>query len=157
MVKRLPAMWETRVPSLGWEDPLENGSLLQYCSWRIAWTEKTGRLQSMGSQRVGHDWVTWLYWLMVRCLKVLSWLSAGLRIWDFLWWWWWSKWFILPVGEGGILFGCRNIVVYSLRGEPEVCENFKWPYVLREIHIPVEKRSRSKKATLFCHIPYRKL
>ena len=143
MVKRLPAMWETRVQSLGWEDPLENGSPLQYCSWRIAWTEKTGRLQSVGSQRVGHDWVTWLYWLMVRCLKVLSWLSAGLRIWD-LWWWWCSKWFILPVGEGGILFGCRNIVVCSLRGEPEVCENFKWPSVLREMHIPVEKRSRNR-------------
>ena len=55
MVKRLPAMWETRVRSLGWEDPLEkematHSSIL---AWRIPWTEELGRLQSMGSQRVG--------------------------------------------------------------------------------------------------------
>ena len=57
MVKNPPAMWETWVPSLGWEDPLKKGmathsSLL---AWRISWTEESGRQQSMGSQRVGHD------------------------------------------------------------------------------------------------------
>ena len=57
MVKRLPAMWETRVRSLGWEDLLEkematHSSIL---AWRIPGTEEPGRLQSMGSQRVGHD------------------------------------------------------------------------------------------------------
>ena len=56
MVKNLPAMWETWVRSLGWEDPLEgmatHSSIL---GWRISWTEKPGGLQSMGSQRVGHD------------------------------------------------------------------------------------------------------
>ena len=56
-VKRLPAMQETQVQSLGWEDPLEkematHSSLL---AWRIPWTEESGRLQSTGSQRVGHD------------------------------------------------------------------------------------------------------
>ena len=56
-VKQLPAMWETRVRSLGGEDPLEkemathSGTL----AWKIPWTEKPGRLQSMGSQRVGHN------------------------------------------------------------------------------------------------------
>ena len=54
MVKNLPAMQETQDPSLGREDPLEKGmathsSLL---AWRILWTEKPGRLQSVGSQRV---------------------------------------------------------------------------------------------------------
>ena len=60
MVKRLPAMHETGVWSLGWEDPLEkematHSSIL---AWKIPWTEELGRLQSMGLQRVGHDWAT---------------------------------------------------------------------------------------------------
>ena len=57
MVTNLPAIQETWVRSLGWEDPLEkematHSSIL---AWKIPWTEKPGRLQSMGSQRVGHD------------------------------------------------------------------------------------------------------
>ena len=56
-LKRLPPMRETPVRSLGWEDPLEkematHSSIL---AWRIPWTEELGRLQSTGSQRVGHD------------------------------------------------------------------------------------------------------
>ena len=57
LVKTLPAMWETWVQSLGWEDPLEkemaaHSSIL---AWRIPWMEEPGGLQSMGSQRVGHN------------------------------------------------------------------------------------------------------
>ena len=57
MVKHLPTMRETRVQSLGQEDPLEkematHSSIL---AWGIPWTEEPGRLQSMGSQRGGHD------------------------------------------------------------------------------------------------------
>ena len=57
MVKNLPAMPETQVRSLGWEDPLEEGTATHSntLAWRIAWTEEPGDLQSMGSQRVGHD------------------------------------------------------------------------------------------------------
>ena len=57
MVKCLPAMRETRVQSLGWEDPLEKEVSTHYSTlaWKIPWTEKPGRLQSMGSQRVGRD------------------------------------------------------------------------------------------------------
>ena len=56
MVKNLPAMRETQVPSLGWEDPLEKGMATHSSiAWGIPWTEETGELQSMGSQRVGHD------------------------------------------------------------------------------------------------------
>ena len=56
-VKRLCAMQETRVQSLGWEDPLEkemaaHSSIL---AWKIPWTAKPGRPLSMGPQRVGHD------------------------------------------------------------------------------------------------------
>ena len=57
MVKRLPTMQETWVQSLGQEDLLEkematHSSIL---AWKIPWTEEPGRIQSMGSQRVGHD------------------------------------------------------------------------------------------------------
>ena len=57
MVKRLPAMQETWVQSLGQEDPLEEeiATHSSVFAWRIPWTEEPGRLQSMGSQRVGHD------------------------------------------------------------------------------------------------------
>ena len=56
-VKNLPAMQETQVLSLGWEDPLEKGVATHssILAWRVPWTEEPGRLQSMGSQRVGHD------------------------------------------------------------------------------------------------------
>ena len=56
----LPAMWETQFQSLGQEDPLEkematHSSIL---AWRIPWIEEPGRLQSMGSQRIRHNWAT---------------------------------------------------------------------------------------------------
>ena len=56
MVKNLPAMQETQVRSLGWEDPLEKGMATHpsILAWRIPWTEEPGGLQSMGPQRVGH-------------------------------------------------------------------------------------------------------
>ena len=57
LVKNLPAVRETQVRSLGWEDPLEkematHSSIL---AWKISWTEEPRGLQSMGSQRVGHN------------------------------------------------------------------------------------------------------
>ena len=55
--KNLPAIWETRIQSLGQEDPLEKGMATHssILALRIPWTEKPGGLQSMGSQRVGHN------------------------------------------------------------------------------------------------------
>ena len=60
MLKYVPAMWETQVHSLGREDPLEkematHSSIL---AWRIPWMEEPSKLQSTGSQRVGHDRAT---------------------------------------------------------------------------------------------------
>ena len=57
MVKRLPTMWEIQIRSLGWEDPLEKEMATHSSTlvWKISWTEERWRLQSMGSQRVGHD------------------------------------------------------------------------------------------------------
>ena len=67
-VKRPPAMWETKVLSLGQEDPLEkematHSSIL---AWRIPGLEEPGRLQSTGLQRVGHDSVTWLDFFLFK-------------------------------------------------------------------------------------------
>jgi len=60
MVKNLPAMQESWVPSLGWEDPLEE-EMATHSSiliWRIPWTEEPGGVQPMGSQGVRHNRVT---------------------------------------------------------------------------------------------------
>ena len=88
MVKNLPAVQKTRVRSLGQENPLEKGIAIHSSNlaWRIPWTEKPGRLQSMGLQRVGHDWVNnthththtpliWCFW-DVSVVKNLS-ANAG--------------------------------------------------------------------------------
>ena len=63
MVKNPPAMQETQIWPLDWEDSLEkematHSSILD---WRIPWTEEPGELQSMGLQRVGQDWVTKIF------------------------------------------------------------------------------------------------
>ena len=56
MVKNPPAMQESQILSLGWKDPLEKEMAVHSSTiaWKIPWTEEPGRLQSMGSQRVGH-------------------------------------------------------------------------------------------------------
>ena len=61
-VKNLPALWETWVQSLGWEDPLEEGMATEgmathssILAWRIPGTEEPGGLLSLGSHRVGHN------------------------------------------------------------------------------------------------------
>ena len=77
-VKNLPAMWETWVWSLGWKDPLKKGMMTTHfniLARRIQWTEEPGRLQSMGSQRVRHDWVTFTN---TKCpgLRFVTWGEA---------------------------------------------------------------------------------
>ena len=56
-VKSLPAVQETRVRTLGWDDPLEEGMATHasILAWKISWMEEPDRLQSMGSPRFGHD------------------------------------------------------------------------------------------------------
>ena len=77
-LKRLPAMRETWVRSLGREDPLEKGMATHssILAWRIPWTEEPGRLQSMGSQRVGHDWATSLSFTFMSYIGLPRWLSV---------------------------------------------------------------------------------
>ena len=59
-VKNLPAMHEIQLWSLGWEDPLKKGMATHssILAWRIPWRKEPGGLQSMGSQKTGHDWAT---------------------------------------------------------------------------------------------------
>ena len=70
MVKHLPTMWEMQVRSLGREDPLEKemATHSSTLAWSIPWTEDPVGLQSTGSQRVGHDWVTSLHFWLQRAL-----------------------------------------------------------------------------------------
>ena len=58
-VKDLSAMQEAWLRCLGWEDPLEEGMATHssILAWKTPWTAEPGRLQSLGSQRVGHAWV----------------------------------------------------------------------------------------------------
>ena len=82
MLKRLSAMQETRVRSLGREDPLEKEMAIHSSTiaWKIPWTEELGRLQSMGSQRAGHNLATehktYLYfdWMFV------TWICRFIKI-----------------------------------------------------------------------------
>ena len=80
-LKRLPRIQETRIQSLGREDPLEK-EMATYSStlaWRIPWTEEPGGLQSVGSQRVRHDWVTSLsLWWSLAYRNI----SAFILIWS---------------------------------------------------------------------------
>ena len=67
LVKSLSAMWETWVWSLDWEDPLEEGM----ATTPIFWPGEFHGLQSMGSQRVGHDWVTFTFTFLSHCTSQL--------------------------------------------------------------------------------------
>ena len=73
-VKNLPAMWEARVWSLGQEDLLRKGHS-SVLAWRIPWTEEPGRLQSLESQRVRHDWVantTAIHWERISTTELIN-------------------------------------------------------------------------------------
>ena len=84
-LKRVPPMRETQVQSLGREDPLEKEMVIHSSTiaWKIPWTKEPGRLQSMGSQRVGYDWATSLLHFhalereMATHFSVLAWRIPG--------------------------------------------------------------------------------
>ena len=83
MIKNLPAMQETQVWFLDQEDPLEKGmanhpSIL---AWRIPSVEEPGGLQSMGLQRVGHDWATNTFTLFKICGKIQSYVGKWSETW----------------------------------------------------------------------------
>ena len=89
MVKNPPVMQETRIWSLGWKDPLEK-RLATHSSifvWRIPWTEEPGGLQSMGSQKVGHNWATntFTFRLHIHTLSILHTYTCNSHSKDLLW------------------------------------------------------------------------
>ena len=79
MVKRLSTVRETWVQSLGREDPLEKEMAIHSSTlaWKIPWTEEPGRLQSMGSQRVRHDWATSLSFPFLMSIFQCYFLSSS--------------------------------------------------------------------------------
>ena len=90
MVSYQPAVQETQVHSLGWEDPLEKGMATHtnILAWRIPWTEESDQLQSMGLQRVGCNWMTntfvrlgWASWVAERnslsMFQEMTWSHSG--------------------------------------------------------------------------------
>ena len=81
MVKNLPAMQETQVWYLGQEDPLEKGMATHtsILAWRIPRTEQPNRVQSMGSERVRHDWATTLSLSNFTHLKCMYGISLVVR------------------------------------------------------------------------------
>ena len=83
MVKSLPTMQETRVWSQGWEDLLEKemGTHSSILAWKTPWVEEPGKLQFMGSQRVGHDWATSLHLIFTFIFKQY----IECFIWDLFW------------------------------------------------------------------------
>ena len=115
MVKCLPTMQETQVQSLGREDLLEkematHSSIL---AWKIPWMVEPGRLQSMGSQRVGHDWATSLSLSLAS--QMVKNLLAMQEIWvQFLgqipWRWEWLPTSVFLPGE---FHGQRSLTGYS--------------------------------------------
>ena len=73
MVKNLLAVWDTWVQSLDWEDPLEKemATRSSTLAWKIPWMEEPCRLQSMGSQRVGHDWATSVSYIYIIIIYLI--------------------------------------------------------------------------------------
>ena len=100
LFKNPPAAQELQVPFLGREDPLEEemATHSRVLAWRIPWTELPGRLQSMGLQRVGHDWTPehsalqlsqlfsspWLWWVLLSCSTYFSRMEPHFLIHGFL-------------------------------------------------------------------------
>ena len=78
-VKQLPTVWETQVQSLDWEDPLENemATHSRTLAWKIPWMEDPGRLQSIGLQRVRHNWAIPLFFpqLFSNILQGSVWMT----------------------------------------------------------------------------------
>ena len=111
-VMRLSAMQETRVRSLGWEDPLEKemAAHSNILAWKIPWTEEPGRLPSMGSQRVRHDWATShshgnLHVLAeMKCRHLETLLSCQLSMTGPMREAWARHWFLLNQTAGTFLF-----------------------------------------------------
>ena len=157
MVKNLSAMQETQVRSLGQEDPLEDpleegmaihSSIL---AWRIPWTEELGGLQSIGLQRIGHNWATntstthWLFWLPESSVGKESVWNAGDPS-------------SIPglgryAGEGigySLLYSWASLVAQLIKNLFTVWETWAWSLGWKD---PLEKGTPTHSSTLPWRIP----
>ena len=115
VVKNLPVSAGDGGGSLDGEDPLEEGMAIHFSilAWRIPWTESSG-LQSMGSQRVGHDWsdLAWTHvgsWILLTSYRIcLDWIFHSRYSLNRLPWWlrWYSIW--LQCRTWGLIPGSQN-------------------------------------------------
>ena len=113
-VKNLPAVQATLVQSLGQKDLLEKGigTHSSILAWRIPWTEEPGRLQSMGSQRIGHDWSTNTCTSLSKCKK--SFFSTYSKT-DSSWIW--------SVGHNFPTFAFNNVNIEQRRRVKKIGQN----------------------------------
>ena len=121
-VKRLSRMRETWTRALGWEDPLEKEMAIHSSTiaWKIPWTEEPGRLQSMGSQRIGHNWVISFHlpWWLIGKESTCQCRRCGFDHWvgKILWR---KKWQPTPVFLPAKFHGQRSLAGYSPWGNKE--------------------------------------
>ena len=120
MVKYQTAIQETRAQSLGQEDPLEKGMATQssILAWRIPWVEKPGRLQSMGSQRVGHNRATNIFFFISEKHRGNLYSSRRCEARKPREYKPYQEFFLNIVGQGGVYFyrpmelkGCHAILI----------------------------------------------
>ena len=114
VVKHLPAMQETWVQSLGWEDPLEKemAAHSSTLAWKIPWREEPGRLQSMRLQRVGHDWATSL-----TTSAIFSSVQSLNRVQFFV-----TPWIAMATScKELIILDILNLIIFHARSCPTLC------------------------------------
>ena len=121
-IKRLPAIRETRVQFLGREDPLEKEIAIHSSTlaWKIPWTEEPDRLQSMGSQRVGHDWATSHFTLLSEASFIyITSMYVCIR----------HKWYIRPHRQNILRTNFIKKKIYMYQVTLDIYPSFiKWPY-----------------------------
>ena len=155
-------MTETWVRSLGWEDPLEKEMAIHssILAWKISRTEEPGRLQSMGSQRVGHDWVTSLFFSFpiyimngllysheeACCQRILTWWSKQSQ--DVTWKDHKTVWFQMLIVVIAVWLSCHFYLLYFTL----IFLNFHlWtciPLVIRKIRAGFQKNKAIRKIFL---------
>ena len=134
-------MWETWVWSLGWEDPLEKEMATQssILAWKMPWTEEPGGPQSMGSQRVRHDWATPLSFfsftlpnlpLFTPCTPHFSWKGKKCRMkgWTTHWGWIFTPFLSLPLTlpSSALVVASRCNSPWLIVGTISICYLLKW-------------------------------
>ena len=159
MVKNPPAnAGDTKVWTLGWKNPLEEGMVTgsSILSWRIPWTEESGRLQSMGLQRVRHDWVTkqQLFFPIIInyttaslgaqqsriCLQRRSCRRLGFNSWVRKIPWR-RKWEPIPVFFPGKSHGQRSLAGYHPQGHKRAGHDLATKQQLRFLDLRISKGS----------------